>query len=113
MFVATWLAETGDLRAQLRLVGTYAHYAASHGLPGLIAVDELTTEPSRAAAVSFFQQQALTYPVALDVAGRVADGYAVQDEPWFALVNAAGSIVWTHDGWSTTAALEAAAKRAA
>jgi hypothetical protein len=42
----------------------------------------------------------------------VADGYGVQDQPWFALVSAAGKIVWSHDGWLPAAALEAAAAKA-
>ena len=54
----------------------------------------------------------LSYPVALDTAGRVADGYGVQDQPWLALVSASGKMIWSHDGWLPTPALEAAAKRA-
>jgi len=32
----------------------------------------------------------------------------VQDQPWFVLTSAAGKIVWSHDGWLSPAALEAA-----
>jgi cytochrome oxidase Cu insertion factor (SCO1/SenC/PrrC family) len=111
MFVASWLSETSDLPRSLGIASAYQAYAASHQLPGLTAVDELTTEPSRAAAVSYFARLGLRYPVGLDETGRVADGYAVQDQPWFALVNAAGKIVWTHDGWPALADMEAAARR--
>lgn len=111
MFVASWLAETSDLPAQLTMAADYAAYAARHHLPALTAVDELTTEPSQAAAASYFAPYARRFPVALDAAGRVADGYSVQDLPWFALVNAAGKIVWSHDGWPSLQALEAAAQR--
>ncbi|HLJ99951.1 MAG TPA: SCO family protein [Streptosporangiaceae bacterium] len=112
MFVATWLSETSDLRAQLKMVGDYAAYATRHHLPGLTGIDELTTEPSQAAAVSYLAPYARQFPIALDATGQVADGYAVQDQPWFALVNAAGKIVWSHDGWTSLQTLEAAAKRA-
>jgi hypothetical protein len=47
--------------------------------------------------------------VALDATGRLADGYGVQDQPWFVLTSASGKIVWSHDGWLPVAALEAAA----
>jgi thioredoxin-related protein len=42
----------------------------------------------------------------------VADGYQVQDQPWFVLVSASGKIIWSHDGWLPPSALESAAKRA-
>ncbi|MDR0342059.1 MAG: hypothetical protein LBI49_02905, partial [Nocardiopsaceae bacterium] len=54
----------------------------------------------------------LAYPVARDDTGRVADGYGVQDEPWFVLVSAAGKIVWKHHGWLGPSALKNAAGRA-
>jgi len=50
--------------------------------------------------------------VAADLTGRVADGYGVQDEPWFALISATGKVIWTHDGWVGIRTLEAAARRA-
>jgi hypothetical protein len=50
----------------------------------------------------------LSYPVGLDDTGRVADGYGVQDQPWLSLVNAAGKIVWYHDGWVPLSTLEQA-----
>ena len=54
----------------------------------------------------------LRYPVVADPTGRVADGYGVQDQPWFALTSAAGKVIWKHDGWLSVRALEAAAHRA-
>jgi hypothetical protein len=42
----------------------------------------------------------------------VADGYGVQDQPWFTLVSASGQVLWWHDGWLAPSALEAAAKHA-
>ena len=78
-----------------------------------MAVDEAATEPSPATVAGYVKGlgRPLAYPVALDTTGRLADGYGVQDQPWFALVSAAGAIVWKHDGWLPAAALEAAARR--
>jgi cytochrome oxidase Cu insertion factor (SCO1/SenC/PrrC family) len=49
---------------------------------------------------------------ALDTTGRVADGYGVQDQPWFALVSASGKTLWSHDGWLSLSALESAVRHA-
>jgi cytochrome oxidase Cu insertion factor (SCO1/SenC/PrrC family) len=113
MFFATWLSEVSDLRAELALGNSYASYAASHGLPGLVGVDETVVEPSASYVRSYLAGLGLRYPVGLDTTGRVADGYGVEDQPWFALVAATGKIIWTHDGWDSLAALETAAQKAA
>jgi cytochrome oxidase Cu insertion factor (SCO1/SenC/PrrC family) len=114
MFFATWVAETSGLRSHLLALNGYAK-AARHGrLPGLTAVDEGTTEPSPGAVTAYVKGLGapLAYPVAMDSTGRLADGYGVQDQPWFVLVSAGGKIVWKHDGWLSVPALEAAAKKA-
>jgi cytochrome oxidase Cu insertion factor (SCO1/SenC/PrrC family) len=114
MFFATWVAETSDLRGQLLALNGYAK-AARHGrLPGLVAVDEGTTEPSPGAAATYLKGlgKPLAYPVAVDTAGRLADGYGVADQPWFVLLSASGKIIWKHDGWLSMPALEAAARKA-
>ena len=79
-----------------------------------MAVDEAVTEPSVSSVRSYLHSlgQPLRYPVALDVTGRIADGYGVQDQPWYVLVSATGRIVWKHDGWLPVAALQAAARKA-
>ena len=110
VFFATWLTETSDLKSELTNLNAYAKAAASKHLPALTAVDETVTEPSPAAVKSYLHQLGpLSYPVALDETGRVADGYGVQDQPWLALVNKAGKITWQHDGWVPLATLEKAA----
>jgi cytochrome oxidase Cu insertion factor (SCO1/SenC/PrrC family) len=110
VFFATWLAETSDLKAEMSGLNDYRAAAASRNLPQVVAVDETVTEQSKAAAVSAIRGLGtLGYPVALDETGRVADGYGVQDQPWLALVNAAGKVTWSHDGWLPAAQLEAAA----
>jgi len=114
LFFATWVAETSDLRAHLLALNAYAR-AARHGrLPGLVAVDEATTEPSPATVAGYLKELGapLRYPVAADITGRVADGYGVQDQPWFVLVSANGKVIWKHGGWLGIRALQAAAHRA-
>jgi hypothetical protein len=115
LFFATWLTETSDLRAQLLALNRYAQAARQGKLPQLTAVDEAATEPSPDAARSFIDQlsRPLSYPVAVDLTGRLADGYGVQDQPYLVLTSASGRIVWTHDGWLPLAGLEAAVRKAA
>jgi cytochrome oxidase Cu insertion factor (SCO1/SenC/PrrC family) len=114
VFFATWLTETSDLRARLTALNQYAGAARRDNLPQLVAVDEAATEPSADAARSYLAQlgRPLGYPVALDASGRLADGYGVQDQPWYVLTSASGRIVWKHDGWLGVPALLAAARKA-
>jgi cytochrome oxidase Cu insertion factor (SCO1/SenC/PrrC family) len=111
MFFATWLSEVSDLKAELELGNAYTAYAKAHALPALAGVDETVTEPSKSSIRTYLAGLGLTYPVGMDTTGRVADGYGVQDQPWFSLVSASGKIVWSHDGWLSLSALEAAASR--
>ena len=64
-------------------------------------MDEQTTEPSPARPRPYLKSlgSAAAYPVAADATGRLADGYGVADQPWFALISASGKILWKHDGW--------------
>ena len=114
MFFATWLSEVSDLKSELVSANAYVAAARREGLPQLVAVDETVVEPSAQTVRSYLRSlgTSLNYPVALDTSGRVADGYGVQDQPWFALVSASGKIIWSHDGWLPMPALESAAKRA-
>ena len=114
MFFATWLSEVSDLKSELIGANAYVAAARREGLPQLTAVDETVVEPSDQTVRSYLKNLGTTldYPVALDTNGRVADGYQVQDQPWFALVSASGKILWSHDGWLPPAALESAAKHA-
>ena len=115
MFFATWLSEVSDLKSELVSGNAYVAAARRDGLPQLVAVDETVVEPSAQTVRSYLRNlgTSLDYPVALDTTGRVADGYGVQDQPWFVLVSASGKIIWSHDGWLPLSALESAAKRAA
>jgi cytochrome oxidase Cu insertion factor (SCO1/SenC/PrrC family) len=110
VFFATWLSETSDLNSELTSLNAYAKAAAGKHLPALTAVDETVTEPSAAAVTTYLHQLGpLSYPVALDETGRVADGYGVQDQPWLVLVSKSGKITWQHDGWVPLGTLEKAA----
>ena len=101
VFFTTWLRETSGLRQHLRTLNAYTRTARARGLPPLAAIDEATTEPSLGAVRRYLNSLGFTlaYPVAADTTGRVADGYGVQDQPWFVLITASGKIVWHHDGW--------------
>ena len=115
MFFATWLSEVSDLKSELLDGNAYVAAARRDGLPQLAAVDETVVEPSAQVVRSYLKTlgTSLNYPVALDTNGRVADGYQVQDQPWFTLTSASGKILWSHDGWLPLPALEAAVKHAA
>jgi cytochrome oxidase Cu insertion factor (SCO1/SenC/PrrC family) len=115
MFFATWLSEVSDLKSELIDGNTYVAAARKDGLPPLVAVDETVVEPSAQIVRTYLASLGtpLSYPVALDTTGRVADGYGVQDQPWLALVSASGKIIWSHDGWLPVPALTAAVQHAA
>ncbi len=115
MFFATWLSEVSDLKSELLAGNAYVAAAKRDGLPQLTAVDETVVEPSAGVVRSYLKTlgTSLDYPVGLDTNGRVADGYQVQDQPWFTLTSASGKIIWSHDGWLPLPALEAAVKHAA
>ena len=112
LFFATWDSEVTNLAGALDALNAYQAQANRSGLPALRAVDEGSVEPSPRALRAFLAKlpQPLAYPVALDASGRLADGYGVQDEPWFVLTAADGRILWYYDastsGWLTRQALE-------
>ena len=82
------------------------------GLPGLTAIDEGGVEPSASALPGFLAtlRQPLSYPVAIDGSGQVADGYGVQGVPWFVLTSADGKVIWSWEvsisGWPSRASLD-------
>ncbi len=114
MFFVTWLSEVSDLKSELVSGNAYTSAARRDGLPPLVAVDETVVEPSAQTVRTYLKTlgTTLSYPVALDTTGRVADGYGVQDQPWFVLTSATGKVLWQHDGWLPLPALESAARHA-
>lgn len=107
LFFATWDSQVTDLAKQLEALNGYAGGAS----PSLTAVDEASVEPSASALPRFLHAlpHPLAYPVGVDRSGRVADGYGVQDEPWFVLVSG-GRVLWYYDvstsGWLTRSTLQ-------
>jgi cytochrome oxidase Cu insertion factor (SCO1/SenC/PrrC family)/thiol-disulfide isomerase/thioredoxin len=113
LFFATWDQEVTSLAGHLATLNRYSESAQRDGLPPLSTVDEGSVEPSPAALPTFLRtlKTPLTYPVAIDNSGRVADGYEVQDQPWLELTSAAGRIIWHQDvdtnGWPSLTTLDA------
>jgi cytochrome oxidase Cu insertion factor (SCO1/SenC/PrrC family)/thiol-disulfide isomerase/thioredoxin len=111
LFFASWDREVTNLGGQLEALNRYQSSAASAHLPALTAVDEDSVEPSSSAITSFLGglPQPLSYPVAIDASGRIADGYEVTDEPWLMLTSSSGQILWYWDvstsGWLSRSAL--------
>lgn len=111
LFFATWDQEVTNLRGALGELNAYQTTAAREHLPALTAIDEASVEPSARALPEFLGKlrRPLSYPVAIDRTGRIADGYGVQDEPWLVLVSPSGRILWYYDvstsGWLSRAAL--------
>jgi cytochrome oxidase Cu insertion factor (SCO1/SenC/PrrC family)/thiol-disulfide isomerase/thioredoxin len=111
VFFATWDSEVMDLGRQLRGLDAYQAAAGAQGLPRLTGIDEASVEPSTGALPAFLHHLGapLSYPIGIDASGRIADGYGVQDEPWFVLVGAHGQILWYYDistlGWLSTNSL--------
>ncbi|HWC84925.1 MAG TPA: redoxin domain-containing protein [Solirubrobacteraceae bacterium] len=99
VFFDTWDSQVLPLHAQLEAVNRYRAAAARAHLPPVVGVDEGSVEPSSTALPRLLTSLArpLTYPVAIDATGRVADGYQVQDEPWFVLTSGSGRILWSYD----------------
>ena len=111
LFFDTWDSEVTGLARGLDALDAYTGSAGREGLPALTAVDEASVEPSPVALPRLLRSlpHPLSYPVAIDSSGRLADGYRVQDEPYLELISSSGRFLWYHDvstgGWLTPAAL--------
>jgi cytochrome oxidase Cu insertion factor (SCO1/SenC/PrrC family) len=107
LFFDTWETEVTNLRAQLEALNRYQAIARRDGLPPLVAIDEAGVEASPQALPRFLRSlpHPLSYPVAVDRTGTVADGYRVQDSPWLELVSDSGRFLFYEDlavkGWPT------------
>jgi cytochrome oxidase Cu insertion factor (SCO1/SenC/PrrC family) len=105
LFFDTWETEVTDLGRQLVALNRYQALARRKGLPPLVAVDEAGVEASPQSLPRFLHglPHPLSYPVAVDRAGTVADGYRVQDSPWLELVSGTGRFLFYEDlavkGW--------------
>ena len=107
IFFDTWSAEVSNLGGQVEALNRYQAVAERNGLPPLVAVDEGGVEASAKSLPRFLHglSHPLSYPVAVDRSGRVADGYRVQDSPWLELVSGSGRFLFYEDlaakGWPT------------
>jgi cytochrome oxidase Cu insertion factor (SCO1/SenC/PrrC family) len=107
LFFDSWETEVTDLRAQLEALNRYQAAAERKGLPPLVAIDEAGVEASSQALPRLLHSlpRPLSYPVAIDRTGTVADGYRVQDSPWLELVSGKGRFLFYEDlavkGWPT------------
>jgi cytochrome oxidase Cu insertion factor (SCO1/SenC/PrrC family) len=107
LFFDTWESEVLNMQAGLESLNRYA----GHGLPPLVAIDEARVEAAPDALSGFLQglPRPLSYPVAVDTSGRVADGYRVDDSPWLTLVDGRGRFLFYYDvsvnGWPSLPAL--------
>ena len=99
LFFDTWETEVTDLRAHLEALNRYQAAAGRKGLPPLVAIDEAGVEASPQALPRFLRSlpRPLSYPVAVDHSGSVADGYRVQDSPWLELVSNKGRFLFYED----------------
>ena len=59
-------------------------------------MDEASVEPSSSTLTNFLRRlpHPLSYPVAIDRSGKLADGYQVLGLPWFVLVSPTGRILY-------------------
>ncbi|MGH2849820.1 MAG: SCO family protein [Solirubrobacteraceae bacterium] len=111
LFWGTWTSEVTNLASQLDALDSYQRVASRDHLPSLVAVDVASVEPSPEALPRFLGRlpHPLSYPVAIDRSGRVADGYRVLDQPWLELISSRGRFLWYDDvsvtGWPTTTSL--------
>lgn len=98
-FFASWTRETLNLRAQLEALSRYQRTASGAHMPAVVGVDEASVEPSPNPLRGLLSSLPTppSFPVAIDQSGRVADGYEVQDQPWFALVSRTGRFLWYYD----------------
>jgi cytochrome oxidase Cu insertion factor (SCO1/SenC/PrrC family) len=107
LFFDSWETEVTDLRGRLEALNRYQAVAGRKGLPSLVAIDEAGVEASPQALPRFLRTlpHPLSYPVAIDRDGTVADGYRVQDSPWLELVSGKGRFLFYEDlaarGWPT------------
>jgi cytochrome oxidase Cu insertion factor (SCO1/SenC/PrrC family) len=107
LFFNSWETEVTDLGKQLESLNRYQAVARQKGLPPLVAIDEAGVEASPRALSRFLRglPHPLSYPVAVDRSGTVADGYRVQDSPWLELVSGKGRFLFYEDlavkGWPT------------
>jgi cytochrome oxidase Cu insertion factor (SCO1/SenC/PrrC family) len=115
VFAASWLSEVTQLQAGLRGITAYQHLAARRGLPPAVVIDETPSESSASTMPALLARmggRSLAFAAAADPAGRLANGYGVQDMPWIELTGADGKVLFHHVGWLPGPVLASMVKRA-
>lgn len=102
VFFATW---DPTAKEQLEALNAYESWAQAHGGPLLVGVDEGETEPSQAVARTRLSGADLSYPIAFDAHGYLADAYDVQNLAWADVVGSDGSVLAHYNGWVPTQSL--------
>ncbi len=107
VYVASWVPQ---IVQDMKLLNSYAENSS---VPSLVTIDVGSTESGIQAMTQVLQKVGkVTYPVAYDRSGNVADAYQVQDLTWFSLTDGHGHIIWHHDGWLPTSQLRADVEKA-
>jgi cytochrome oxidase Cu insertion factor (SCO1/SenC/PrrC family) len=102
VFAASWLSEVTQLQAGFRGITAYQRLATRQGLPSAVVIDETPAESSASTLPALLARmggRSLGFAAAADPAGRLANGYGVQDLPWIELTSPAGKILLRHHGW--------------
>jgi cytochrome oxidase Cu insertion factor (SCO1/SenC/PrrC family) len=115
VFAASWLSEVSKLQAGLRGITAYQRLAVKRGLPPAVVIDETPAESSASTLPALLARmggRSLGFAAAADPAGRLANGYGVQDLPWIELTGPTGKILLRHHGWLPGPALASMVKKA-
>ena len=103
VFLASW--QSGIRKELLQL----NQFAKEPGHPPVVAIDVGPTEPNKAALGRVLNTlPKLSFPIAYDANGKVADAYHVQDLSWITLTSSHATILWHHDGFVPPVTLEKA-----
>jgi hypothetical protein len=80
-----------------------------------VVIDETPSESSASSLPALLTRmggRSLGFAAAADPAGRLANGYGVQDLPWIELTGPTGKILFRHHGWLPGPALASMVKKA-
>lgn len=102
-FFATWCP---DCQEEMPALSRLEQWDATHDrYPQVVAVDLRMSESSTSHVVQYAHKLKLSFPVALDNHGKIADMYGVSGIPTQVLVSSSGHILWYHQGLIPWAAL--------
>lgn len=95
-FFATWCP---DCQEEMPTLARLQEWHGSHpAFPQVVGVDLRMSQSSTSQVVAYANKLHLSFPIALDDHGNVADSYGVSGIPTQVLVSSAGNILWYHEG---------------